>query len=56
MLKILNNDELQQFITNENIPYSKSIINIILDIDNLRYIINGNLIIDCDKNTLNKYL
>ena len=56
MLKILNNDELKQFITNEKIPCKESIFSIILDIDNLRCIVNGDLIIDCDKNILNKYL
>ena len=56
MLKILNNDELKQFIANEKIPCKESVFSIILDIDNLRYIINGDLIIDCDKNVLNKYL
>lgn len=56
MLKILNDEELKQFIKNENIPCSNSIISIILDVDNSRYLINGSLFIDCDKNTIDKYL
>lgn len=57
MSKILRDEELKNFIKELNITYNEEIFNIILCLDDeSKYVINGETVVEIDKDILKKYM